>query len=246
MNIVDVRMGRRSIGVYEHISDGRQKWPAKTHVPRHRHTEAFASLVLSGGFQECGNRGRFNVGPGDVLMHGAFDSHLDRIFVVGAEVLNLTLPGLGAVAHSLGRVSDPDTIVKAAESDPVTAAGILCEQLVPAPNMLQEWPDLLAADLLEDPNRRLDDWAEEHQLALETLSRGFSRAFGMTPVVFRSEARARKAFEQIVQGTEVLSKVLEASGFADQAHMSRAIRSLTGATPKSWLRRASFKSPLSA
>lgn len=246
MNIVDIRMGRRSMGAYEHIANGRQKWRAGAHIPRHRHADAYAALVLSGGFQQCGNRGRFNVGPGDVLMHGAFDSHLDRIFVVGAEVLNLSLPGLGAIEPDLGRVSDPDEIARVAETDSVAAAAMLCERLTPAPNVLRDWPDLLAADLLEDPNRRLEDWAEQHQLALETLSRGFGRAFGITPVVFRSEARARRAFEQIVEGAEVLSKVLEASGFADQAHMSRAIRSLTGATPKSWLRRASFKSPLGA
>jgi AraC-like DNA-binding protein len=179
-------------------------------------------------------------------MHGAFDSHLNRIFIVGSRVLNLTLPGLGAIDFALGHVNDPDVIVKAAETDAITARGLLLEQVVPTPIVPHDWPDLLAADLLEDPNRRLEDWANEHDLALETLSRGFSRAFGITPVLFRSEARARKAFEQIVEGTEVLSKVLEASGFADQAHMSRAIRSLTGATPKSWLRRASFKSPLSA
>ena len=46
-------------------------------------------------FRECGNRGRFNVRPGDVLLHGAFDAHLDHIFVVGTEVLDLTLPGAG-------------------------------------------------------------------------------------------------------------------------------------------------------
>lgn len=179
-------------------------------------------------------------------MHGAFDAHLDRIFIVGAEILNLPLIGLGAIGYGLGHAHDPDVVARAAETDPVMARGLLLEQVVPTPIVPRDWPDLLAADLLEDPNRLLEDWADEHDLALETLSRGFSRAFGITPVLFRSEARARKAFEQIVEGTEVLSKVLAASGFADQAHMSRAIRSLTGATPKSWLRRASFKSPLCA
>ena len=242
--IVDIRMGHRSIGPYTHLSNSQQTWIGGTRVPRHRHTEAYASVILSGGLQESGTRGRFSVGPGDVLLHGAFDAHCDRIFISGAEVLNLTLPGLGAMPHNFARIFDVDTLVKLSKVDPAAATQLLTQEMVPATNMIQEWTDLLAADLLEDPNRRLDDWAEEHQLALETLSRGFGRVFGMTPAAFRAEVRARKAFERLVEGVEVLAKVLEVSGFADQAHMSRAIRSLTGDTPKAWLKRASFKNSL--
>jgi hypothetical protein len=37
-----------------------------------------------------------------------------------------------------------------------------------------------------------------------------------------------------------------AAGFADQAHMSRAIRVLTGATPGNWRRSNSFKTAKTA
>jgi AraC-like DNA-binding protein len=242
IDLVDPRHGRVAMGSHTHIMDKSQKWRPSTNVPRHKHAEAYATVVLSGGFQECGSRGRIDAQAGDVLLHGAFDAHLDRIFVVGAETLNLKIPGLGAIAYETGKIYDVDQIAKAAETDPACAVDLLFEMMTPKSNAPHDWPDLLAADLIDDPNRRLDDWAESHGLSSETLSRGFGRVFGVTPAVFRSEVRSRKAFEQIVEGTSVLGKALEVSGFDDPAHLSRAIRSLTGATPRSWLLKAAFKS----
>ena len=241
VDIVDTKTGRQLMGPYSHHADKRQHWGGSTHIPRHRHTKSYAQLILTGGHHEYGSRGRITARPGDVLMHGAFDAHLNHIFVAGTEVLNLRVPGLVPTGQGFGRVGDPDTIVRAAEIDQAAAVALLQKQLIPQRSIPQDWPDLLAADILEDPNRRLDDWAEAHNFALETLSRGFGRVFGITPATFRAEVRSRKAFEQIVKGTNLLGQIMKSAGFADQAHMSRAIRSLTGSTPRSWLQRASFK-----
>jgi AraC-like DNA-binding protein len=177
-----------------------------------------------------------------VLVHGAFDAHLDRIFIVGAETLNLKVPAFGCIADALCEISDVDLIVRTAETDPAGAAALLLEQMSPRPITPQDWPDLLAADLIEDPNRRLNDWADSHGLSRETISRGFGQIFGIPPAVFRSEVRSQRAFEQIVEGTNVLSRVLEVSGYSGLPQLSRAVRNLTGATPKSWLLKTSFKS----
>ena len=240
LHVVNPSAGRRSIGAFEHLSDCRQKWGRNIGIPRHRHAEGYAALVLSGGFQECGNRGRFNVGPGDLLLHGAFDTHLDHVFIVGAEVLHLRLPGLNPIPHSFARVRDPDLIVRTAETDPISAMDILCEQMSPVAHVPEDWPDLLVAALNEDPNRRPEDWAEMHGLDLQDVGQRFSRIYGVSLETFRSEIRAHKAFEQIVKGTDLLGKVLETSGFTTEIHLSRAIRSLTGATPKSWVERATL------
>ena len=54
-------------------------------------------------------------------------------------------------------------IMKAAKADPITAAkAFSLNRWVPVTIVPQDWPDILAADLLEDPNRRLQDWAEQH------------------------------------------------------------------------------------
>jgi AraC-like DNA-binding protein len=240
VEIIDVRAGKLSVGQYDHAPNKKKKVPGSSYIPRHRHTEAFVSIVLSGGLQECGSRGRFDLRAGDVLIHGAFETHLDRIFVAGAEVLNLRLPTLGFVSDEFGKVMDVDEIVCAAEKDTVSAVALLQEKMIVSENPPRDWPDLLALDICENPNRKLGDWAEAHNLSSETLSRGFGQVFGVTPAVFRSESRTRKAFQQIVEGTSALGRALEVSGFADAPQLSRAVRALTGATPKAWLVRAAF------
>jgi len=222
------------------ITNGRQSWSANQSVPRHRHDQAYVAVVLSGGYEECGSGGRFRVGPGDVLLHAAFDAHLDRFLNKGAQILNLVVAGL-APSFSVGHVGDPDAIVRAAELDPAEAGARLREQLRETKHALDDWPDILAHDLLYKPDCRLDSWARAHDLAAETLSRGFGKVFGITPASFRVEVRARHAFALITGSDAPLVSIAAATGFADQAHMSRATRALTGSPPRTWRRSNPFK-----
>jgi hypothetical protein len=175
------------------ISNGRQTWNPNHSVSRHRHDPAYVALVLSGSYEECGSRGRFCVGPGDVLVHNAFDAHLDRCQKQGAQILNLVV-GTSATNLSFGRVGDPDAIARAAERDLLAADAQLRTQLRAANSTVQDWPDMLATDLLRDPDCRLEIWARSHGLAAATVSRGFGKVSGVTPESFRMEARARGAF----------------------------------------------------
>ncbi len=219
--------------------NGRQYWGPDHRIPRHRHDQPYAALVLSGTYEECGSRGRFRVGPGDVLLHDAFDAHLDRFQKHGAQILNLIA---GDPVHfSVGRVGDPDAIVRVAERDPIDAGVQLHAQLCEAQAAPQDWPDLLAIDLLRDPDCHLQIWARKHGLAAETISRGFGKVFGVTPASFRAEVRARSALALITGGDQSLACIAAATGFADQAHMSRATRALTGSPPSRWRRSNPFK-----
>jgi hypothetical protein len=38
-------------------------------MPRHRHLQRYAAIVLSGGYVEAGDAGRMRVRAGDVLVH---------------------------------------------------------------------------------------------------------------------------------------------------------------------------------
>jgi len=225
---------------FARVTNGREIWGANRALPRHRHVHAYAALVLAGGYEECGSRGRFRVGPGDVLLHDAFDAHLNRFQGKGAQVLNLVVDGR-PVDFNLGRVSDPDAIARIAERDACAAAIQLRSQLCELKSIVGDWIDLLALDLLNNTNRRLEDWAAGHDLASETLSRGFGKVFGVTPAAFRGEARARRALAMIADGSTPLAAVAAETGFADQSHMSRAVRALTGLPPNAWRRSNSFK-----
>jgi AraC-like DNA-binding protein len=218
----------------------RQSFTPNYTITRHRHDTAYVAIVLSGSYEECGNRGRFRVGAGDVLMHDAFDAHLNRFHFAGAQVLNLMVTDW-MPSFSIGQIRDPDAIARAAELDPLEAPASLLAQLREGYREFPDWPDILAADILRDPNCRLDSWARTHGLAAETISRGFSRVFGITPASFRAEARAHRAFELIVHGVAPLGSIAISAGFADQAHMCRAVRALTGLAPSWWRRSNAFK-----
>ena len=225
---------------FAHTSNGRESWGAHGSIPRHRHDRGYVAVILSGGYEECGNRGRFRVGPGDVLLHDAFDAHLDRFRAQGAQILNLVMdppaPGTG-----IGCVADADSIARAAERDVAEAAACVREQLQETERGPEDWPDMLARDLLADPDCRLDAWARAHGLAAATVSRGFHKVFGTSPAAFRTETRTRRAYALIAGSAAPLVSIAVATGFADQAHLSRATRALTGAPPSAWRRSNSFK-----
>jgi AraC-like DNA-binding protein len=217
------------------IANGHECWCGNAQIPRHRHDQAYAAIVLSGFYEECGSLGRFRVGPGDVVVHGRFEAHLDRFGPKGARVLNLVIPiSERKFSCGAGRLQNADAIARMAETDRASALMHLHEQLIAVATAPLDWPDMLAVDLVENPQLCLGDWAHRQGLAAETLSRGFQRVFGVAPAAFRTEARARKAFVRISAGHDSLAAIAAESGFADQAHMSRATRSLTGNTPGYW------------
>ena len=234
-----MKPGSILIDGFARITAGRDSWRGHSTIPRHRHVEPYAALFLSGGYEESGSFGRYRVQAGQVLLHRMFDAHVDHFHLSGACVLNLRLdeePEFG-----LGSVADPDAIARLAEEDPGAATAIRKQQLQPLESPAVDWPDQLARDLLENPGCRLDAWAERHGLVPETLSRGFRKVFATSPAGFRVEARTRDALARIARGVAPLAVVAAEGGFADQAHMTRAVRALTGQPPGYWRRSNRFK-----
>lgn len=100
-------------------------------LTRHTHREAFAAVVLRGGYLEAGDRGRINVVPGDVILHGPYESHQDHVAASGADVL--ILPWISwpeeKLGSPLGSVPDPDSLARLAERDMRGAARLLAEEV---------------------------------------------------------------------------------------------------------------------
>ncbi|HEU5293569.1 MAG TPA: helix-turn-helix domain-containing protein [Burkholderiaceae bacterium] len=208
-------------------------------MPRHRHAHGYIALVLSGGYVEAGDLGRWHVAPGDALVHGPFDAHLDHVGSTGARVLNLPLPLDHTLPATALRVCDADAVARSAVHD-VAEAIALCSAGAVATPLLDDWPDQLAAALRAQPDLRIDRWAACNGLAPATVSRGFRGVFGVSPARYRAEARARIALCMIRGSREPLVAVAHDCGFADQAHLSRAISTLTGSTPGAWRRASSL------
>lgn len=61
----------------------------------HRHRQAYAALVLDGDYTESSVDGPLPCTPGTLVLHPAYHAHGDRFGRLGAQAINLDLPGRG-------------------------------------------------------------------------------------------------------------------------------------------------------
>lgn len=210
---------------------GRLRHGTGERLKRHRHACGFAAVVLSGNYEEAGDSGRLRVGPGDVIIHGAYESHLNRVARGGAEVL--VVPWHQPIRSPLGKIENPDLIAQVAEMDLINASQLLACKLVVSHVAALDWPDELAHAIRKNPDLRITEWADHAGLRPESVSRGFKKAYGISPASYRRTLRALQALEGIREGLSP-ARVAADYGFADQPHLTRSIRSLTGHAPMQW------------
>jgi AraC-like DNA-binding protein len=215
--------------------------PSGLVLERHRHTLGYATVVLGGAFVEASFSGRASVQPGDVLLHGHFDCHAN--WGEGRHRLQiLRLPWTFDDYEGRFRIRDADEIVRIAERDPIEASDALHRRLEVAAFAAHDWTERLACALADEPSLSLRTWAIGAGLAPETVSRGFRRAFGVSPKLFRLEVRTRRAWSLVVRSRRQLTSIAHELEFADLAHMSRSIAALTGRSPSAWRQLRSSRS----
>lgn len=212
------------------IPQATQRRQAEGLLPRHRHLAPFATIVLQGRYREAGDSGCIGAGAGDVVLHDRYHAHQDEFGPGRVSLLNLPLPA-DYVGPAFGRVTDPDLVARLAQRDVGEAVEALLASLTPTLPGQNDWPAGLAADIIRDPALDLGGWALAHGLHPAGLARGFRRVFGVTPVAFRATARARLAARMLQSGDSRLAEIAGVAGFADQAHMTRAVAGLTGLPP---------------
>jgi len=215
------------------IRAGVERLAAGIDMPRHLHVEAYLTLVLRGRYRQLGYAGRLECAAGDLVLQPSFDCHRDEMLSAGLELLRLPWRrdmSFGGVYRGL----DIEAIRRAAERDVREACALAGQALAAATPLAatDDWTDSLAYRL-RDGRTRIAALAEEFGLAREALSRGFSRIYGVSPVTFRNELRARRAALLILSSDSRLCDIAADAGFADQAHMTRGVRSLTGLPPAS-------------
>ena len=203
-------------------------------MARHRHTRAYAALVLSGSYEEARDSGFLRAAPGDAILHESFEEHLNRFPAARAVVLNIALDDAADFTPGLVTIVDPDGVARTSERDTIHAAQLLLAQFRHKTIACEDWPDALARELLRNPHLNLRIWSRARAIAPWALSRGFARMFGITPSRFRVRARARAAWAAIRRTDEPLAGIAARLGFSDQPHMTRSIGRLTGRPPLAW------------
>lgn len=209
--------------------------PAAADIARHRHREPYATVVLTGAYEEAGDAGRIAARAGEVLFHGPFSAHRDRVSAKRTVVLDLPLPFDGRDWPARARVVDPDHIIRLAERDPVEAVTTLLSGLAPATTSEEEdLPDQLSAALRAFETPKIGEWAAARGRSREHVSRSFEKLYGVSPAAYRADCQAKRAWRMIVGGSEGLAGIAVEAGYADQSHMTRAVTRLTGMPPRRW------------
>jgi AraC-like DNA-binding protein len=206
-------------------------------MQRHRHLGAYTTVIVSGSFEESSYAGRIRASAGDVLVHPELDAHENHRVSSTVKLIRLPWRDCSSIG-GLYRLMDLDELVRITEKDVREASERLANAICREPSIpfgkRNDWPDKLAADLVCDVSLPIGDWARAHGLTPETVSRGFSKAYGVAPELFRAELKTKAAWFRITRARDRLGAIATETGFADQAHMTRWIHRLTGLSPAAW------------
>ena len=97
-----------------------------------------------------------------------------------------------------------------------------------------------ALDYIEDNCLRaikLAELADLVGLSQSYFSAAFKASTGLAPHQWQMKARIERVKVRLLQPESSLIEIAHATGFADQAHMTRVFKQFVGATPAAWLRR---------
>lgn len=114
---------------YRAVKPGVERTAPGLVLPRHRHRAGYATVVLGGALVEASFAGRFEVQPGDALLHGRFDCHQNVATSRGGRHI-LRLPWTDDFCEGLYRVDDADGLVRLSENR--TAGGDACARAATA------------------------------------------------------------------------------------------------------------------
>jgi len=144
------------------------------------------------------------------------------------------MPAQSPFRSGVGKVNDPDTIIRLVEKGDLEAAALLLLSTKITEPEFQDWPDELAVSLAQNASLNLSCWGEAKGISAWDLSRGFAKVFGISPRAFRARARTRQAWRTIRTADRPLSAIAAHFGFADQAHMTRSVKTMTDSCPSAW------------
>ncbi|MEO0811744.1 MAG: helix-turn-helix transcriptional regulator [Myxococcota bacterium] len=207
-------------------------------LPLHRHRQGYIALVREGRYEEVSPDGRYVCEVGAIVSHPRFHAHRNRFSTAGARVLNLPMPV--PLDYQVVASTHVEELARLAERDPLAAAMGAVEELSVGhtrPVIPPPWLKQLARALRQDASRgdcrRIGALTAALGVSSEHASRTFAEWFGLTPSRYRREHRIRHAVFLLEQGVAPAHVAL-ATGFSDQAHLTRALKKTTGGTSKTF------------
>ncbi len=228
--------------------------PSALCLGRHLHDTAKLRILLDGADTERRGLEVSTAAPLLPIFRRAFEPHENQYHVLGARSLLVEMDpddsrarraGEGALdgdleeGRTLGariftafraRASSRARLVLAAVDATLDAFGARKRRPVPA--WLEAAREILVARADRPPS--LDELGSALGVHPIYLAQSFRKRWGLSTRAFVRAHRVFRAIEQIKLGATLADAAI-AAGFADQSHMTRAIRAARGAPPKTLL-----------
>ena len=234
-------------------------YAADERMPPHSHPAATLGLVLRGAVEEGVRGGERQATTGAVVVKPAGVVHRNRFGPAGARMVSISLHAAGDAMladaeRTLARWRWMDggpparalwRLVASAADEPARAPSLLADAFWEVLDALEAEG---AADLVHEAPpwiRRVRDRLHDEAPAAVSvramaasmgvhpvaLTRAFRRAYGVPVTAYARRLRLRAAADRVASTDEPLARVAVGAGFADQAHLTRALRDETGLTP---------------
>ncbi len=214
-------------------------------LPPHTHERAYYALLLRGGYRESHRSASLESVPSSLVFHPPATTHADEIAPDGGLFFIIELGDSwlgrnrgGTVRERPELVGDALALYRAHRSGVVpdleaeerlwSLAGDDTRNEAGVPAWLARVVDRLHGEPGEP--HTVAALAAEANVHPVHLSRTFRARFGMTAGEYLHRLRMALVTRELARG-QSLSDVAYAAGFADQSHMTRVCRAMTGATP---------------
>ena len=233
-------------------------------VPQHAHASPLWCLVLSGRLVEQSRGTTRTLGPGWVLLHPEDEPHAHRFESARTRCFTVQIGSGWLASASLERfrLAQPreeaggriawlarqlyEEFSRRDEASPLVIEGLALAMLgevsrpaAQSDSALPRWVGRVR-ELVEARLRhplRLTELAAELGVNPAHVSRTFRRAYGVTLSEYLLRRRVEIACAALADPEVPLAQVAHEAGFADQSHLCRSFRRVTGFTPGAWRRR---------
>lgn len=203
----------------------------------HRHDRAQLSLLLAGGYEEDSDQGPTRAdGPSVSGKPGRFE-HQNRFCDAGALILALNVDAAAALDRYFVAPRPADLAGggglrrMAGDRAEITALAAAARPGLPGSFPPRPWLTQAHDRLLAEPGLGVAALARSFGVHPVRFARLFREAFDQSPTALRQNRRAARAVGRLIRTSTPLAEVAAAEGFADQAHLSRAVSQATGWSP---------------
>jgi AraC family transcriptional regulator len=228
------------------------------HLPWHAHECAFFKVMLEGAYMKTDVRRAWTISPFTLTFHPAGERHADRFYEAAGRVFDLEIEDHWLKhAREYGSVLDGpiqftgglpvwlgyrlyDEFRRADDASPLAMEGLALEILAEAargsdctserrPRWLEQVRELVHARFAE--NLALEEIAATVGIHPVHLARTFRAHHRCAIGDYVRQLRVEYACRELFRSDTPLAMIALAAGFADQSHLTRTFKRLTGMTP---------------